>query len=251
MLRCSSRDGLQRVPLDFTTNGWPRFRPPEALDPEPGFLMTDHLPGGARMVLVDPSLGRVKLVEIAAGQAKVLSRWEAPAVYAGAFSPDGETVLVNSAGTQPNAPSPRLHRVQDGALLRELPAPSSCEVAWSARGNLALTSNGQRRSILWNTANWQPVTTFEGTLGGDVTTFTLAPNGAYGVINRDEAVYLVSTHDGATLARLEIAQGSGNAVGIRFLPDGRRFAVLWRDGRIDLVEPDALRRGLKPLGLDW
>jgi len=61
----------------------------------------------------------------------------------------------------------------------------------------------------------------------------------------------VSTLDGTTFARLEIPDSPGNEIGIRFPPDGERFAVLWRDGRIDLVEPDALRRALLPLGLGW
>jgi WD40 repeat protein len=116
---------------------------------------------------------------------------------------------------------------------------------------VALTSNGQKQSILWNTAKWESITTIESPRGGDPTTFTLSPDGTYGVINRDEFIYLVSTRDGATFARLEIPDSPGNAVGMRFLPDGHRFAVLWRDGRIDLVEPDALRRALVPLGLGW
>jgi WD40 repeat protein/tRNA A-37 threonylcarbamoyl transferase component Bud32 len=251
LLRNSTRTGLQRYALESGTNGWPHFGRPETLDPEPGFLMTDHLPKGRRLVLVDPNLGRVKLAEVAADGAKVLSRWETPSAYAGAFAPDGQVVLLNCSGAGRNAPSPRLHRVLDGSVLRELPARSSCDVAWSAEGNLALTSNGQKQSILWNTASWQPVATFESPLGGDPTTFALAPDGTYGVINRDESIYLVSTRNGSTLARLEIPAGPGNAVGIRFLPDGRRFAVLWRDGRIDIIEPEALRRGLKLLGLDW
>jgi WD40 repeat protein len=251
LLRNSTRTGLQRYALDFGTNGWPHFGRPETLDPEPGFLMTDHRPEGRRLALVDPNLGRVKLVEVGAHGAKVLSRWETPSAYAGAFSPDGQAVLLNCSGTATNVPSPRLHRVLDGSVLRELPARPSCDVAWSTEGNLALTSNGENQSILWNTATWQPAATFRGRLGGDATTFALAPDGTYGVINRDESIYLVSTRNGATLARLEIPDGPGNAVGIRFLPEGRRFAVLWRDGRIDMVEPDALRRGLKRLGLDW
>jgi hypothetical protein len=44
---------------------------------------------------------------------------------------------------------------------------------------------------------------------------------------------------------------SGSAVGIRFLPDGRRFSVLWPNGRIDMFDPDAARHELKKYGLDW
>ncbi len=251
LLRNSTRTGLERYAMEFAADGWPHFGRPEKLDPEPGFLMTDHLPGGIRLAMVDADAGRVKLVEVRADGAKVLSRWGTPSAYAGAFSPDGQAVLLNCSGAGTNVPSPRLHRVSDGSFLRELPARASCDVAWSAAGNLALTSNGQRQSILWNTATWQPVAAFEGRLGGDPTTFALAPDGTYGVINRDESIYLVSTRNGSTLARLEIPDAPGNAVGIRFLPDGGRFAVLWRDGRIDLIEPDALRQCLKVLGLGW
>jgi WD40 repeat protein len=250
LLRGSIQSGLQRVPLVPGTNGWPRFTKPETLDPEPGFIITDHLSDGRRLVLVDQVKGRVKLVEVSPQGATVLNRWETPSAYSAAFSPDSELVLVN-CGNGTDLPRPQLRRTTDGSLLRELPAPSSCDVAWSRAGNHVLTSNGQKQSILWNALDWTRVATLDAPLGGDPTTFTLAPDGTYGVINRDEFIYLVSTRNGAILARLEIPEAPGNAVGIRFLPDGRRFAVLWPGGRIDILEPETLRGRLAQLGLDW
>jgi WD40 repeat protein len=228
---------------------WPR----SALSNYPGFVLTDHQRDGRRLALVDMDHGRVKVLETGPEGAKVLCRWETPAANAGALSPDGEQVLVNCSVTGTNAGSLRLklHRVADGSVLRELPGIPSCDAAWSADGTVALTSNGQKLSTLWNTANWQPLATLEGQLGGDISSFALAPDGSYAAINRDEFIYLVSTRNGALLARLELPGASGLCSGIRFLPDGRRFAVLWRDGRIDLLDPAALQAALKPLGLGW
>ena len=47
------------------------------------------------------------------------------------------------------------------------------------------------------------------------------------------------------------ARISGLAAAVKFLPDGRRVAILWRDGRVDIVDPGAIRTALKPLGLAW
>ncbi len=136
-------------------------------------------------------------------------------------------------------------------MIRELPALPSCDAGWSADGKVAMTSNGQSRSTLWNAETWQPIATFEGADGGDTTTFALSPDGAFAIINRDQSLSIVSTHDGTRLARLQIPGGPGNTIGIRFLPDGRRFGILWLNGRIDIIDLPALRDRLKPLGLDW
>jgi hypothetical protein len=71
------------------------------------------------------------------------------------------------------------------------------------------------------------------------------------VINRDNLLYFVSLSNGSILAKLEVPACSGGAAGIRFLPDGRHFSVLWRDGRIDLFNPGAMRDELTKLGLNW
>jgi WD40 repeat protein len=253
VLRQSTGTGLRRYAVDFDEDGSPRFGAYATLDTEPGFLITDRVADGRRLALVDVDRGVVKIVDVAAGAAKIVARWEESDVYAAALSPDGEMALVNCAANPKTGATNkvRLHRVSSGAVARELDAAADGEVGWSADGKTAMTSNGQKLSILWDAKLWSPVTKLEGRLGGNITAFALAPDGSSVVVSRDESVYIVEPRSGAVLARLEMPGSSGLAAGIRFLPDGRRIAVLWRDGRIDIIDPDALRQGLKPLGLAW
>ena len=61
---------------------------------------------------------------------------------------------------------------------------------------------------------------------------------------REAEIHLVDTRDGAVRATLAIPGAPGLASAVRFLPDGRRFAVLWPDGRLNFIEPAALTASL-------
>ena len=50
---------------------------------------------------------------------------------------------------------------------------------------------------------------------------------------------------------LPVADAGGLPSAVRFLPDGRRIAVLWRDARMDIFDPDAMARELSAQGLSW
>ncbi len=253
LLRCSQLTGLQRYRFNATEAREVVVGPAEMLDPEPGFVMTDHTIDGRRLVLVNLSTGEIETLAVDAVGIHRLARWKTPGAYMGALSPDGTQVLVNCDGAGPDAARQRLrvHRAADGGVVAELPGPAFGEAAWSRDGRTALTSNDQKTSTLWDTATWRPKATLTGASGGNITTFALAGSGDYAAITRDERLHLVSTRDGAELVSFDVPVSSGLAVSMRFLPDGKRFAVLWRDGRIDLFDPGALRAALAPLGLAW
>lgn len=253
LLHVSSRFGVHRYALDFDSAGRPHFGKAETLDTERGYVMSDHLSDGTRLVLVDGIHGRVKVVAIGADGEKVLSHWETPEAYGGAISPDGELVVVNCNSTKNEGAGTKLqvHRVSDGSVVHELAAFTSGEVAWCANGKMVFTSNGETQSIFWDATTWRKITTLDGRTGGNTTTFALAPDGSSVAVCRDESVYLVAPATGVVMAKLEIPYASGLAGGVRFLPDGRRFAILWQDGRIDIIDSAALRDGVKQLGLDW
>ncbi len=81
LLRCSSRSGLVEIPLLQSRDGRRfTFGKERVLDPEPGFLISDHTADAARLVLVNPNDGRVNHVEHTEAGLKVLSRSEAPDV---------------------------------------------------------------------------------------------------------------------------------------------------------------------------
>jgi len=251
LVQLSTRYGLRRFSLQPDAHGGLHFGASEILDPEPGFVITDHKSGPDRLSLVDQEKGRVKLTELTRQGASVLSQWESQAAYSGAFSPRGDTLLLNCGTPGTNQTRIRLHQVSDGKVLAELPALASCDVSWAAHGQLALTSDGPEQSVLWDTTAWKPVFTFDGPLGGDMTNFALSPDGRLVVINRGPMLYLAAAPGGALLAAVEVPGTPGNAAGIRFLPDGRRFAVLWTSGRVDVFDPEAWRPTLRNLGLDW
>ena len=135
--------------------------------------------------------------------------------------------------------------------MKELPGQVSCDTAWSADGRTAMTSQRASETTIWNTADWTPRTVLKGELGGDVTTFAISPDGSYAVVTHDDRIHFVSTRDGSLLATFESPAATGLSASVRFLPDRKRFAILWREGRIDLVDPEAMRGGLATIGLAW
>ncbi len=253
VLRCSSRSGLQRHPLVRGPDGSVRIGPGVMLDPEPWCIMTDHTPGGGRLALVRPEKSEVKVVDVFADHVEVRQRWRQTSPYSAALDPAGATVLVNGDGSESTIAQQhlRLYRLADGSTVMDLPANPAGEAVWSADGRIVLTSNSLKQSTLWDAKTWKAKVTLEGSLGGNVTTLGLAPDSSYAIVARDELIQLVSTVDGSLLGAVESPAASGLASGIRFLPDHRRFAVLWRDGRIDVIDPDELKAGLAKLGLGW
>ncbi len=252
LLRHSSQTGWCHYELVLDNDGVPHLGAARKLDPTPGWTVTDRTADTRMFFMVDASVGRVRVQEVSENSAKIIHEWSAPGVYAGALNPAGDQALVNCAavGTNLSGLRIRLHRVRDGAVLRELSAPVSCDVAWSADGRTVMTSNGQDQSTLWEVATWNPKAILQGTLAGDMTSFVIAPESDYAVVTRDETVFLV-TLDGRVRARFDIPAATGLAAGIRFLPDRRQFAILWRDGRLDIIDPAALNAQLTVLGLGW
>ncbi len=252
LLHCSTLGGLTAVPVADTADGQVRFRPPVALDPEPGFAITDHTADGRRVVLVNNETGTLKFLAVNGSTVRRLARWSADGLYSAAVSPDGETLLATcgGAGENPAAQRVRVHRA-DGSVVRELAGDAAGEAAWSAAGRWALTSNGPTGSTLWDTRDWRAVAHLTGGLAGNATTFALAPDGSLAVIASQTGIHLVSTADGSRLASFEIPGVSGLVAAVRFLPGSQRVGVLWRDGRLDLFDVAALRAGLAPLGLAW
>jgi serine/threonine protein kinase/WD40 repeat protein len=253
LLRCSSMAGLVRQSINIDTANQPHCGPATLLDPELGFSMTDHSADGRRLALVNPVAGLVKIVEVDGDRITVRQRWNIPDACCAVLDPAGLTVLINRGGLEPQSATQHLEvrRLSDGAVAAKLMARPYGEGVWSPDGKTVLTSNDMNESVLWDTTDWHRRATLKGSMGGNATTFALSPDGSFAVIARDERIQLVSTRDGALRASIECPAASGLAAGVRFLPDGRRFAVLWRDARVDVIDPEELQAGLKSVGLSW
>ena len=254
LLRCSSRTGLQRHPLTPGADGRIRFGPGTMLDPEPGWMMTDHTAEGGQMALVKQASGKeVKVTDVTSAGATTRHRWATVDAYSAALDPSGETLLLNCGGDEASAKDAhlRVFRTKDGSVVTDLPAQPAGEAVWSGDGRFALTSNGKRQSVIWDARTWKPTARLTSPLGGNATTFALSPDGTFAVIAQDRRIQLVSTADGTLSVALDSPGASGLAAGIRFFPDDGRFAVLWRDGRIDVIAPALIKGELAALGLAW
>jgi hypothetical protein len=130
-----------------------------------------------------------------------------------------------------------------------LDEPPVGEAVWGKDGLTAMTSNGVDESIVWDTQTWHPRSRLTGNLGGNISTFTLSQDGQQAVVVRDQRVSLVATRDGKVLASFEVPEAPGMASAIRFRPDGKGFAILWRDGRVDLFDPAQLQAEMDKLDL--
>lgn len=253
LYRCSSTLTLTKHAVRERPGGGWEIGPGEDLGAGAGFFIADQSADRQRLALLNFKTGAVRVVSVAGVGMRTLSEWVTPGIYNAAFSPDGEQIVTNSDGMGPQHASQRIrvHRVRDGTVVRELGSPVSCDVAWSRDGHTAMTSNGPSESVLWNTSDWTVRATLKGELGGNVTTYAISPDGSYAAITHDDRVHLVSTRDGSLLASFACPGATGLAASVRFQPDGERFAVLWRDGRIDLINPKALAYELDKMGLGW
>ncbi len=250
LVRSSAFTGLARHPLQVHADGRVEIGPGQVLDPSPGFQMTDRSADRRRAVLVGAESGRVKVLELAGtGEVKQVGGWVVPGVYAAAFSPDADRVLINCVGG--GELKMRVCRVTDGATLAEPEGEAFGEVTWSADGTVAMTTNGQQESRTFDTATWKLRSRITGDAGGNITSFQLSPDGSYAVSVRNGTVHLIRTRDAVEFAAFQPPNCPGMASAVRFLPDGRRFGILWRDSQLDIVDPEAIRSQLETYGLAW
>ena len=253
LYRSSTSSGFVRYPLIAQPDGTTAIGPGEPLGGEKGFFIADETPDRQRIVLLNFATGGVKIVRVDGDKLETLSHWTVPGIYSASLNPDATQLLTNCTNMGPEraAQRVRVFRVSDGAMIKELPGEVSCDAAWSTDGRTAMTSQRATKTTIWNTADWTPRTVLEGELGGDVTTFAISPDSSYAVVTHDDRIHFVSTLDGSLLATFTSPAATGLAASVRFLPDRKRFAVLWREGRIDLVDPEAMRRSLATIGLGW
>lgn len=253
LVQCSPRRGLRRTALSWTSEETCAGGELEVLDAEKGFVIAAYTEDRRRFALIDYRTGHLKVVDVDQAGARTVSRWKVPGVYNVAFDPEGRRLLVNCTGMGSKAAEQRLrvHDAATGEVVKDLGPVVSCDAAWSRDGRTALTSHGQEESILWNASTWQPIATLRGELGGNMTTFAFSPDGSYAIVARDQGIHLVSTKDGSRIASMAIPSAPGLSAAIKFVPNTRSFAVLWRDGRLDYFDPETLRTELKAIGLEW
>ena len=249
LYRGSSARGLFAHRLTSSADGTVTIGDPVTLDAAKGYLLLDASADRRRFLQwsADTDELRVLAIDRPDGPARVVSHWSAPHAYSGAFSPDATQVLLNFDPFPPDAEKRRIgvYRTDSGERVRQLDAPVGAEARWSTDGRTAMTSNGMDLSIVWDTATWTRRAELHGVIGGQVTTFGISPDGSYAAVTRDDRFHLIRVRDGRELLNLQLPHSSSLAMGLKWLPDGKRVVVRWWDGRIDVIEPFAIETELR------
>ena len=247
ILRSSTETGLSRIRFTDRGDGSVSCSTPEVLSAETDWQMTDSSADRRRFALTAVDGSKVRIVELDGQGLRELARWESPGAYSASFNPAADAVIVNGNGN-PDARL-RIFSATTGKVLTELPGEAFGEAVWSRNGRVVMTSNNPELSLLWDTDTWQLRATLSGASAGNISTFQLSPDGHLAIVARDGTVHVLATANGAELAAFQVATSPGMASAIRFLPDGKRFGILWRDSQLDLFDLDAFRSVLEPLGL--
>jgi WD40 repeat protein len=160
-----------------------------------------------------------------------------------AVSPDGCWVATGSHANTDGF-SAKVWEAATGRLVKALPLPPFCSVAFSPDGRWLLTSAGGCR--LWKVGTWTEGLTVDRAFGCfSPDSHLLAVEDSVG------AVALVSTDTGNLVVRLESPEQT-RLIPQSFTPDGTRLIARGVETQAfhiwDLRE---VRRGLAELGLDW
>jgi tetratricopeptide (TPR) repeat protein len=161
-----------------------------------------------------------------------------------AVSPDGRWVATGSHWNTDGLGA-KVWEAATGKLVKELPVPGLCEVAFSPDGRWLLTNSGGCR--LWEVGSWDKEPKV---VGGANACFS--PDGQLlAVEDTPGAIRLVRPEDRAELARLEAPEQTRLQPRC-FTPDGTRLIAVGVDTQaLHVWDLRAIRRGLAEIGLDW
>jgi serine/threonine protein kinase/WD40 repeat protein len=162
-----------------------------------------------------------------------------------AVSPDGEWVATGSHWLDDKAGAKVWH-ARTGEPAADLPVGSG-RVGFSPKnGKWLATGNGGVR--LWEVGTWRPGPV----VGSPVSSvFAFDPTGRLLAVNDDPGIVrLVIAESGKELLRLT-APVEGKLEPCCFTPDGCKLITFGHDRLVHIFDLAAIRRDLRPMGLDW
>jgi serine/threonine protein kinase/WD40 repeat protein len=161
-----------------------------------------------------------------------------------AVSPNGDWVATGSWWLDDKAGAKVWH-ARTGAHAADLPVGSG-QVGFSPDGKWLATANGGVR--LWEVGTWRPGPV----VGSPVSRrFAFDPTGRLLAVNDDPGIVrLVIAESGKELLRLT-APVEGQLEPCCFTPDGCKLITFGHDRLVHIFDLAAIRRDLRPMGLDW
>ncbi|MFO0907397.1 MAG: serine/threonine-protein kinase [Isosphaeraceae bacterium] len=223
--------------------------PPAPLGPLPGVptgRFAFDREGKTLAVVIDEEVGRILIFDLANPGAPVELRGH-PNMERLALSPDARWVATGTwHGT-----GVKIWDARTGAHVRDLPIAGNAAVVFSPEGRRLLTASGTDYMI-WDCATWSALVQIPRTrTSGLPGVAAFSPDGGMLALARTRIeVALVDSATGRELATLEPLDPQ-NVAGLGFSPDARYLVVTCNASRIEAWDLDALRDGLRPLGLDW
>jgi WD40 repeat protein/tetratricopeptide (TPR) repeat protein len=243
-LRTSGGSGLLRWPVraDPAEPGRSGFGPPQRL--LPARRWNDQWGSSADgQTIAIPDRNRGAVVEHRGPPARTVRLQPRQDVRCCALSPDGRWVATGSHSNTDGLGA-KVWEAATGKLVKELPVPGLCGVAFSPDGRWLLTTGGGCR--LWEVGSWNEWWKVDGASG------CFSPDGRLlAVEDTPGAVRLLRPQDRTELTRLEAPEQT-RLMPRCFTPDGTRLiAVGVETQALHVWDLRAVRECLAELGLDW
>jgi WD40 repeat protein len=234
--------GLRRWPVRIqpATGQW-HFGPPRLIAPIHGWQ--EYGSSADCQVLAIPKRDKGAII-VHRKTHQVVHTGEQRDVRFCAVSPNGDWVATGSHWLDHRAGAKVWH-AQTGAHEADLPVGSG-RVGFSPDGKWLATGTGGVR--LWEVGTWRPGPV----VGSPVSShFAFDPTGRLLAVNDDPGIVrLVITQTGKELLRLT-APVEGRLQPWCFTPDGCKLIALGDDRLVHIFDLAAIRRDLRPVGLDW
>jgi WD40 repeat protein len=240
--------GLVRLPVLAEGPGAATLGPPEPLDAEPEFFVSDLSRDGTRALLSAFGRGECKLIWLDGSRPPL--RWKIPGASGSVFLAGDTQVLVNSIDYDKGA-FLELRDTATGAVVRTLPYRHGAHVHASADGAWLLLGAGNESTVVLRAADFSRGPVLPPEVQGRESQAAISADGSTLAFSAGGGVDLVRRADGATLAHLHSPQGGIYVPGLAFSPDGAHLALWWDNAQLTLWDLRAMRRELAARGLDW
>ena len=220
----------------------------EVLSEEKDWLVADIATEGPQLVLVNRKAGAVKIADADGSGARTFSKH--PNVMFTALSPDRKWLATQASGRGESAKiGARVWSLGDEALAHEFAGGPLGAVTFSADGRW-FASSGIEQFHLVPVGKWNsPIRLPEG-VGKAGALVSFAADGELVAITTDDKTHLFHPASGAPRGTIGSPGGDPSTARARLSPDGRKLAVMWDDGSLDLWDLAKLRAELAALGID-